>query len=87
MALMRENLNRKIAGTNGVVLNQRNTWLDAALAANLWAGTTGLDIVGALNQKAGLGTRSPANFRDLMGVANELAGTSGLDVDLASDLW
>jgi hypothetical protein len=86
MALMRENLNRKIAGTNGVVLNQRNTWLDAALAANLWAGTTGLDIVGALNQEASPG-RSPADYRDLMGVANELAGTSGLDVDLASDSW
>jgi hypothetical protein len=86
MALLRENLNRKIAGTNGVVLNQRNTWLDAALAANLWAGTTGLDIVGALNQKAAPG-RTPNNYRDLMGVANELAGTTGRDVDLASDSW
>ncbi len=86
MALMRENLNRKIAGTNGVVLNLRNTWLDAALAANLWAGTTGLDIVGALNQKSSPG-RSPKDYRDLMGIGNELAGSSGLDIDSSSDLW
>lgn len=86
MALVTENLNRKIAGTNGVVLNLRNTWLGDELAANLWAGTTGLDLQGALNQKASPG-RSPANYRDIQGVANELAGTTGLAADKASDSW
>lgn len=86
MATLIENLNRKIAGTNGVVLNQRNTWFDADLAANLWAGTTGLSLVGALNQKASPG-RSPANYRGLQGVCNELAGTTGLATEGASDLW
>lgn len=86
MATLIENLNRKIAGTNGVVLTDKRTWFDDQLAANLWAGTTGLDTVGALNQKAQAG-RSPANYKGLQGVANELAGTTGLGVDGASDLW
>lgn len=86
MATLIENLNRKIAGTNGVVLADKRTWLDDQLAANLWAGTSGLDTVEALNQKAQLG-RSPANYKGLQGVANELAGTTGLGVDGASDLW
>lgn len=86
MAELNENLNRKIAGTNGVVLADKRTWLHDALAANLWAGTTGLDIVGALNQKAQLG-RSPANYKGLLGVANELAATTNRDINAASDLW
>lgn len=64
MATLTENLNRLIAGTNGVVLNQRNTWLAVQLAANLWAGTSGLDLVDALNQKASSG-RQPNNYKAL----------------------
>jgi hypothetical protein len=86
MATLIENLNRKIAGTNGVVLADKRTWLNEQLAANLWAATTNLDTVGALNQKAQAG-RSPANYKGLQGVANELAGTTGLGVERASDLW
>lgn len=86
MATIDENLNRKIAGTNGVVLTNKTTWLAADLAANKWAGTTGLSLQGALNQKASLG-RSPANYKDIQGVANELAGTTGLGIERASDLW
>lgn len=45
-------------------------------AANQWAGTTGWDVVGALNIKAG---RTPSNFLDLVGICNELAAVSGYD--------
>ena len=86
MATLIENLNRKISGTNGVLLSDKKTWVDDAQAANWWAGTTGLDTVDALNQKASAG-RSPADYKDLQGVANELAGTTGLGVEGASDLW
>ena len=75
MAGLPFNLNRK-AGTTG---------RDAQAAANIWAGTTGLDLVGALNQKAQL-NRSPADYKDLQGVLNELAGTTGLGVEKAGDL-
>lgn len=44
-------------------------------AANHWAGTTGLEVVGALNAKAGL---TGSNMQELDGVCNVLAGTSGL---------
>lgn len=43
-----------------------------ALAANQWAGTSGLDVVGALNVKAA------TSGLDLQGAANALAGTTGL---------
>lgn len=49
MASLRANLNRKITGTNGVVYAQPSTWLDEQGAANAWAGTSGLGVVGALN--------------------------------------
>lgn len=45
-----------------------------ALAANLYAGTTGLETVAALNAKA------LKSGLDMQGVANALAGTSGLGV-------
>jgi hypothetical protein len=69
-------MNRK-AGTlvNGVP--QR----DAQGAANIWAGTTGLDIVEALNVKAG--NTLPA-YKELVGVLNQLAGTTGLEQDGAA---
>lgn len=55
--------------------------LTAQGAANVWAGTTGLDLVHALNVKAGNGLGA---YRELAGVLNQLAGTSGLEVDGAS---
>lgn len=67
-------MNRK-AGTlvNGVPSR------DAQGAGNIWAGTTGRDLVGALNVKAG-----NTVYRELAGVLNQLAGTSGLEEDGAA---
>jgi hypothetical protein len=45
---------------------------DAQGAANLYAGTSGLDIKGALNAKAG------TSGLEIQGALNYLAGTSGL---------
>lgn len=69
-------MNRK-AGTivNGV------PQLPATAAANVWAGTTGLELVHALNVKAG---NTLPNYRELAGVLNQLASTSGLEVDGAA---
>ncbi len=47
-------------------------------AANVWAGTTGLALLGALNEKASAG-RSPKDFKGLNAVCNEIAGTTGLE--------
>lgn len=52
--------------------------LEAQGAANKWAGTTGLALVGALNVKNG------SFGLELQGVLNELAGTTGLGVDAAA---
>jgi hypothetical protein len=60
-------LNR-LAGTTG---------LDEQGAANAWAGTSGKATVGALNYKVS-SSRSPNIFKDIDGVCNELAGTTGL---------
>lgn len=67
----------RLAGTleNGVPT------LEAQGAANVWAGTSGLSLVGALNAKAG---NVLPNYRELQGVLNQLAGTSGLGVDAAA---
>ncbi len=86
MATLIANLNRKITGTNGVTYSNIGTWLGEQAAANAWAGTTGLDTQGALNKKAS-GVRTPDNFKDLQGVCNEIAGTTGLGIQAASDLW
>lgn len=43
-----------------------------AYAANTYAGTDGLEVVGALNVLAGF--TSPTQYMDLMGVCNFLAG-------------
>lgn len=68
----------RLAGTlvNGVPSR------DAQGAANIWAGTTGLDIVHALNVKAG--NTLAAGYKEIAGVLNQLAGTSGLEVDGAA---
>lgn len=55
-------------------------WRGILSAANVWAGTTNLDLLGALNVKAG--NTSP-NLRDLNGVCNQLAGTVGLEAPAA----
>jgi hypothetical protein len=70
-------MNRK-AGTlvNGIPTR------DAQGAANIWAGTDGLDIVHALNVKAG--NTLAAGYKEIAGVLNQLAGTSGLEVDGAA---
>lgn len=67
----------RLAGT----LNGDVPTLDAQGAANEWAGTTGLSLVGALNVKA---TNVLPNYRELQGVLNQLAGTTGLGVDAAA---
>lgn len=58
--------------------------LAAAGAANVWAGTSGLELVHALNVKAGRTDPSAPGWKDLQGVLNELAGTTGLGVDAAA---
>lgn len=67
----------RLAGTLVGDVPQR----DAQGAANVWAGTTGLDLVGALNVKA---ANVLPNYRELQGVLNQLAGTTGLGVDEAA---
>lgn len=57
------------------------TTLDAQGAANVWAGTTGLELLGALNTKAG---NPRGSWLGLLGVLNQLAGTTGLDADGAA---
>lgn len=47
--------------------------LDAQKAANVYAGTTGKDLVAALNSKAG------TTGQDFNKVCNTLAGTTGKD--------
>jgi hypothetical protein len=60
---------------NGGTYPTRPNFLDSQGAANKWAGTTGLAVVGALNVK--LGKTSPSQYLDIDGVCNALAGTTG----------
>lgn len=74
-----DELNRLANG--GASYPARINYLDAASAARAWAAARSVtlqvsDTVGVLNQVAGL-TRG--NWRDLAGVCNYIAGTSGLD--------
>lgn len=55
--------------------------LEADGAANVWAATTGLPLVHALNVKA---ANVLPNFKELAGVLNQLAGTTGFEVDEAA---
>lgn len=50
-------------------------------AANIYAGTTDRELVGALNTKAG---NAKGSYRELAGVLNQLAGTTGLEIDGAA---
>jgi hypothetical protein len=52
-------------------------YLDEQGAANAWAETTGMPTVGALNIKADP-TRTRDKFKDINGICNELAETTGL---------
>jgi len=74
-----DELNRLANG--GASYPARINYLDAAAAARAWAAARSVtlqvtDTVGVINQIAGL-TRG--NWRDLAGVCNYIAGTTGLD--------
>jgi hypothetical protein len=73
-----DELNRLANG--GVEYPPITQYVDICLAANIWAGTTGKDIVGALNIKAGL---SQIDWQNLAGICNTLAGTKGLEATAA----
>lgn len=72
-------LNR-LAGTlvNGVPT------LDAQGAANVWAGTTGLALPGALNTLYASRNSGKNYYYDLQGALNALAGTTGLGINEAA---
>ena len=57
------------------------TTLDSQGAANAWAGTTGLDLLGALNTKAG---NARGSWVPLLAVCNQLAGTPGESNEIAA---
>lgn len=58
---------------NGGTYPAIQSYVGAAQAANTFAGTTGLSVVGALNSKAG---NSRSAYKDLRGVCNQLGGTT-----------
>lgn len=60
---------------NGGTYPARTAFKDSQGAANTWAGTSGLGVIGALNQKASAG-RAPSAYKALNGICNELAGTT-----------
>jgi len=53
-------------------------------AANLWAGTNGLGLPGALNTIYAARNAGTNYHYDIQGALNALAGTSGLGVDEAA---
>lgn len=61
---------------NGGTYPAGTAFKDEQGAANAWAGTTGLGLVGALNYKASAG-RAPSAYKGLNAICNELAGTTG----------
>ena len=66
---------------NNGVYPDRDDFLEEQGAANVWAGTTGQGLLGALNYIVDP-TRTDNNYKGLTAVCNELAGTTGLsDVD------
>lgn len=58
--------------------------LSAQGAANVWAGTTGYSLLGALNMKAGNARGSWVGMR---AVCNQLAGTTGNGVNACAALF
>lgn len=71
---MVDELNRLANG--GGAYPARGEYRGEAGAANEWAGTSGLEVLHALNAKASV--TSPGRFLGLWGVCNKIAGTSGL---------
>lgn len=61
---------------NGGTYPSRTLFLDDQGAANKYAGTSGLGVVGALNKKVS-SSRQPNAYKGLQAVCNELAGTTG----------
>lgn len=57
-------------------------YLDSQGAANVWAGTTGEALIGALNHKVSP-SRQPRDYKGLNAVCNEIAGTTGLPAVVA----
>jgi len=67
-----DELNRLANG--GATYPSTANYLDADGAANVWAGTSGLSLIGALNTKAG---NAQSAWLALNGVCNQLGGTVG----------
>jgi hypothetical protein len=68
--VLQQRLN-ELAGTTAQMLSAQG-------AANAWAGTTGLAMLGALNAKArSRGVIGATDTLDLDGVCNKLGGTTG----------
>jgi hypothetical protein len=57
------------------------TQYDSQGAANVWAATTGLDLLAALNAKAG---NAVGSYKPLLAVCNQLAGTPGQSNEIAA---
>lgn len=68
----------------GVTNSAGGVTMSATQAANVWAGTTDLDLLDALNRKAG--NKLP-NYRDFNGVCNQLAGTTNAEGQDALDRY
>jgi hypothetical protein len=62
---------------NGGTYPAISAYLAPNQAANVYAGTSGLSMIGALNKKADA-NRQPKDYKALGGICNELAGTTGL---------
>lgn len=60
---------------NGGTYPTDDKFLGDLAAANAWAGTNNLGLLGALNVKAGI--TNPSQYLGLNGVCNLLAGTTG----------
>lgn len=73
---LRDELNR-LANGGGTSYPAYTSYLAEQGAANRWAGTSGLGVVGALNIKYGI--TDPKLYKGLNAVCNALAGTTGLE--------
>jgi hypothetical protein len=62
---------------NGGTYPAISAYLSPNKAANVYANTSGLSMIGALNKKADA-NRQPKDYKALGGICNELAGTTGL---------
>jgi hypothetical protein len=62
---------------NGGTYPAISAYLAPTKAANVYAGTSNLALIGALNKKADA-NRQPVDYKALGGICNELAGTTGL---------